>query len=123
VALIGANGAGKTSLLEAISGVTPSSGEIVLDGTRIERFGPARRARAGIAHVEQGRTIFPDMTVEQNLMVIGDRATRDRALVDFPELAGFRHRRAGLLSGGQQQMLVIARALAQDPRYLLLDEL
>ncbi len=123
VALIGSNGAGKTSLLEAISGAAPSTGEILLDGTRIDRDGPARRARAGVAHVEQGRTIFPDMTVEQNLMVVADRATRDRVLVDLPELADLRHRRAGLLSGGQQQMLVIARALAQDPRYLLVDEL
>ena len=74
VALIGSNGAGKTSLLEAISGATPSTGEIVLNGLRIDRLGPTRRARAGIAHVEQGRTIFSDMTVEQNLMVVADRA-------------------------------------------------
>jgi branched-chain amino acid transport system ATP-binding protein len=123
VALIGSNGAGKTSLLEAISGTAPSTGEILLDGTRIDRDGPARRARAGVAHVEQGRTIFPDMTVEQNLMVVADRATRDRVLPELPELDDLRHRRAGLLSGGQQQMLVIARALAQGPRYLLVDEL
>lgn len=123
VALIGSNGAGKTSLLEAISGAAPSTGEIVLNGVRIDRFGPTRRARAGIAHVEQGRTIFSDMTVEQNLMVVADRADRERVLLDMPELADLRHRRAGLLSGGQQQMLVIARALAQHPRYLLLDEL
>ena len=123
VALIGSNGAGKTSLLEAISGATPASGEVMLDGLPIHRFGAAKRARAGIAHVEQGRTIFPDMTVEQNLMVVADRAGRDRVLDDLPELAVLRHRRAGLLSGGQQQMLVIARALAQEPKYLLIDEL
>lgn len=123
VALIGANGAGKTSLLEAISGTAPATGEIVLDGAPVHRFNPAKRARAGIAHVEQGRTIFPDMTVEQNLMVVADRAGRDRVLAELPELADLRHRRAGLLSGGQQQMLVIARALAQHPKYLLVDEL
>jgi branched-chain amino acid transport system ATP-binding protein len=123
VALIGANGAGKTSLLEAISGGVASTGEIVLDGRPIGRLSRSRRARAGIAHVEQGRTIFGDMTVEQNLMIVADRAGRDAALSGFPELSEMRHRRAGLLSGGQQQMLVIARAIAQQPRYLLLDEL
>lgn len=122
VALIGANGAGKTSLLEAISGGLPSTGEILLNGRRLGRS-RTQRARAGIAHVEQGRTVFGEMTVEQNLMVVADRHGRDAALSGLPELAELRHRRAGLLSGGQQQMLVVARAIAQRPRYLLLDEL
>lgn len=123
VALLGANGAGKTSLLEAISGVVPSSGRVLLDGEPIDQLSPGARARRGLSHVEQGRTIFADMTVEQNLMVVADKADRDAGLGEFPELNGIRNQRAGLLSGGQQQMLVIARALAQRPRYLLLDEL
>ena len=123
VALIGANGSGKTSLLEAISGGVTATGEVMLDGRPIGRLSRSARARAGISHVEQGRTTFGDMTVEQNLMIVADRAGRDAALSGFPELSEMRHRRAGLLSGGQQQMLVIARAVAQQPRYLLLDEL
>ena len=121
--LLGPNGAGKTTLLEAISGVIGvATGTIALGGRELHRLTRDRRARLGLAHVEQGRAVFASLTVAENLLVAG-RGGLPPALELFPELAARRDVRAGLLSGGEQQMLVIARALVRRPRMLLLDEL
>ena len=131
VALIGANGAGKTTLLRALTGLLPSVGGIVLDGTQIGAQPPHRRARAGIAMVPEGRRLFAGLTVRQNLD-LGSRARPDAQGIDddvafiftqFPELARLQHRIAGLLSGGEQQMCAIGRALMARPRILLVDEM
>lgn len=130
VALIGANGAGKSTLLMTISGVVRTAGgRIVFDGSDLKGMAPHRIARAGIAHVPEGRHIFPRMTVEENLamgaMMVPaetEMAERERAYALFPVLAERRRQRAGTLSGGEQQMLAIARALMGRPRLLLLDE-
>jgi len=123
--LLGANGAGKTTMLEAISGVLAvRSGRVVLEDQEITRVSRPCRSRAGLAHVEQGRTVFGGMTVDENLAAVvrGDASTS--ACFDlFPELVNRRSVKAGLLSGGEQQMLVIARALATRPKVLLIDEL
>ena len=122
--LLGANGAGKTSLLEAISGVIPSaSGSITLDGVDVTKMPRTGRARSGIAHVEQGRSIFSDLTAEENLLVAGPKSKIGPCYDLFPELVARRDARAALLSGGEQQMLVIARALVNEPKVLLLDEM
>jgi branched-chain amino acid transport system ATP-binding protein len=122
--LLGANGGGKTSLLESISGVIPSaSGKLTLDGKDITKVARDARARSGLAHVEQGRSIFPDLTVEENLMVAGPKSAIGGAFDLFPELVSRRTARAALLSGGEQQMLVIARALVGKPKVLMLDEM
>ena len=123
--LLGANGAGKSTLLAGIAGVLPlAAGTLTLDGRRLEALPPHRRARAGLASVEQGRTVFSRLTVAQHLAVV-DRspAAFERAIELFPRLAARRDLPAGRLSGGEQQMLVIARALAMRPRVLVLDEL
>lgn len=128
-ALIGRNGVGKTTLLAAIMGLRPlESGCITVDGQDISGLSPHRRARAGLALVPQGRHVFPFLTVEENLLS-GLAARRDgrRTIPDhvfdlFPKLATIRDRKAGFLSGGEQQQLAIGRALAGDPRLLLLDE-
>jgi len=125
VAIVGPNGAGKTSLLEAISGVIPASaGRVELDGEDITRMSRTARFRLGLAHVQQGHVVFPSLTVDENLRLTC-RSTEDldRALEIFPELGPLRRRAAGLLSGGEQQMLVLARAIAPVPKYLLLDEM
>lgn len=123
--LLGANGAGKTTLLDAISGLIPlASGHVSLNGTRIDKVSRVRRARLGLSHVEQGRAVFAELTVAENLGVAarsGD-AVAD-ALALFPELEQRLNVRAGLLSGGEQQMLVIARAMAANPSILMIDEL
>jgi len=123
--LLGSNGAGKTTFLEGLSGVIPlSGGRIALGGLELHKARPGMRARAGVAHVEQGRTVFRHLTTEENLLV---GAREDAALEDayglFPELRQRRDVRAGLLSGGEQQMLVIARALLCGPKVLLIDEM
>jgi branched-chain amino acid transport system ATP-binding protein len=130
VALIGANGAGKSTLLMTISGmVRTAAGRIVFDGADLKGMAPHRIARGGIAHVPEGRHVFPRMTVEENLTMgaVGvpsdvESEERGRAYDLFPVLAERRRQRAGTLSGGEQQMLAIARALMGRPRLLLLDE-
>lgn len=132
VALIGANGAGKTTLLHCAAGVhRPADGTISLDGTDVSRLPAHRLARRGLCLVPAGRQLFGDLTVFENLRmglhgtgvhgrVAGERI--DRVLELFPVLREFAQRRSGLLSGGQQQMLAIGRALVREPRVLLLDE-
>jgi branched-chain amino acid transport system ATP-binding protein len=126
VALMGANGAGKTTTLRAISGlVNVMGGSIRLAGVDLAAVTPAARARAGIAHVPEGRGIFFGLTVGEHFR-LGLRpspADLDEVLTYFPALRNLQARRAGLLSGGEQQMLAIACALLQKPRLLLLDEL
>ena len=130
-AVLGANGAGKTTLLATISGfVRPRQGRIRLDDTDLARRRPEEIVRAGVAHVPEGQAVITELTVEENLRVGGlrrpGRADRSRALADtyqrFPMLAKAQHRSAGTLSGGERQILVIARALMARPRVLLLDE-
>ena len=123
--LLGPNGAGKTSLLDAIAGVIPlDAGAVTMDGEQIHRLRRQRRARQGLAYVEQGRTIFPDLTVEENLAVAVHRdGSVEEAFELFPELTPRRKVQSQMLSGGEQQMLVLARALVSRPKVLLIDEL
>ena len=122
--LLGANGAGKTTLLEGISGAAPvRSGAISLDGKRIERLRAWRRARLGIAHVEQNRTVFRRLSVAENLRVGAPHDDVEDAYELFPALRKQSRVAAGLLSGGEQQMLVIGRALLGRPKVLLIDEM
>src|SRR6185436_6531038 len=126
VALLGANGAGKTTTLRVISGlVRPLSGNIAFAGRDIARVSPTQRARAGIVHVPEGRGIFYGLTVAEHFRLgfRGERPDEEAAYAHFPKLRELRTRRVGLLSGGEQQMLAVGRALARTPRLLLLDEL
>jgi branched-chain amino acid transport system ATP-binding protein len=132
VALLGANGAGKTTSLNALSGLqtTVSRGSIWLDGVEISAMSAHERVEAGIAHVPQGRQLFPFMNVRENLEMgaysprshSGQRQTMDEVLTMFPRLGERLGQMAGSLSGGEQQMCAIARGLMSQPRYLLLDE-
>lgn len=124
-ALVGPNGAGKTSLLEAISGVVEaSSGIIAIDGTPLGKLSRVRRSRRGIVHIEQGRAVFPSLTVVENVRLASGTAARaEEAIALFPELEKRRDSAAGLLSGGEQQMVVLARAFAAQPKFLLIDEM
>jgi len=126
VALMGPNGAGKTTTLKTISGIVhPMSGRIVYAGTDTAKVAPEVLARRGVAHVPEGRGLFFGLTVAEHFR-LGHRRERleeAEAFKYFPALAELRTRRAGLLSGGEQQMLAVARALARRPRLLLLDEL
>ncbi|MCJ2135129.1 urea ABC transporter ATP-binding subunit UrtE [Methylobacterium sp. J-026] len=129
LAVLGRNGAGKTTLLRCLTGLIPASrGRIALDGITLDRLSPDRRARSGLAYVPQGREIFSELTVAENLRVAArahglERTDAvDEAVALFPALRGLWHRPGGNLSGGQQQQLAIARALATRPRALLLDE-
>ena len=125
VTLVGPNGAGKTSLIESISGVLiPSAGTISLDDVNITKFSKRKRARSGLAVVEQGRMIFPSLTVKENLQLTArTKADMDEALALFPELEKRLNNQSILLSGGEQQMVVLARAFAAKPKYLMLDEM
>jgi branched-chain amino acid transport system ATP-binding protein len=129
-AILGANGAGKTTLLRAVDGsVRPSRGRVLLDGTDLAGRRPEEVARAGIAHVPEGQGVITELTVAENLqlgLLLRPRSDRAAALAEiyqrFGVLAERRNLAAGTLSGGERQMLVIARALATRPRALLLDE-
>lgn len=126
VALIGANGAGKTTTLRTISGlVKPMAGVVRLNGRDLAGVSPTARARMGIVHLPQGRGIFYGLTVGEHFRLdgFGDRDQQEAAFEQFPALRPLYGRRAGLLSGGEQQMLAIARALMRRPTVLLLDEL
>ncbi|HEY6005684.1 MAG TPA: ABC transporter ATP-binding protein [Anaeromyxobacter sp.] len=131
VAIVGANGSGKSTLLRAIAGLNPiSRGQILLEGRPVERLPAHRRVRLGLALVPEGRHLFPRLTVQRNLE-LGAYARRDRAGIAaslervygiFPVLADRRAQAAGTLSGGEQQMVAIARGLMSSPRLLMLDE-
>jgi branched-chain amino acid transport system ATP-binding protein len=129
VGVLGPNGAGKTTLLRAISGtIAPWSGRVRLGGQDLVKVSPWGRARRGLAHVPEGRHVFSAMTVQENLDVaglIGDdlASARDEVFDLFPRLAERRKQEAGSLSGGEQQMLAIARALMTSPTLLLIDEM
>jgi branched-chain amino acid transport system ATP-binding protein len=130
VALLGANGAGKTTTLRAISGTVRRSGNVSFDGRSLGRRSPESIAKLGIAHVPEGRGLFPELTVWENLRmgayVRGERKTiraeAPRVLGYFPWLEARKDQQAGTLSGGEQQMLALARALVSRPRLLMLDE-
>jgi branched-chain amino acid transport system ATP-binding protein len=130
VAVLGANGAGKSTLNRTISGVVrPWDGTITFAGSAIERERPAAIVRRGLVHVPEGRRIFPNMTVRENVELGAYRRgrarrgqNRDRVFSTFPRLAERQSQRAGTLSGGEQQMLAIGRGLMAEPRLLILDE-
>jgi branched-chain amino acid transport system ATP-binding protein len=129
VGIVGKNGAGKTTLMKAVIGLLdPMSGAVTYDGTDITDWTADERARAGIGYIPQSRDVFPDLTVKQNLLVaegVNEDATDhlyDTVYDYFPILAERASQRAGTMSGGQQQMLAIARALVGSPDLLLLDE-
>ena len=135
VTVLGSNGAGKSTLLRAISGTlglhggTIESGEITFEGERIDKIDPAAIVKAGVVQAPEGRQVFTRMSVEENLRAGAHTipksehaAARDRVFELFPRLADRRGQRAGLLSGGEQQMLAIGRALMSHPKLLLLDE-
>jgi len=125
VALMGRNGMGKTTTIRAILGLTPpTAGRIALDGREIAGRAPHRIARMGFGLVPEGRRCFPNLTVAENLTVAARRGPWTRAQVEalFPRLAERRRQMAATLSGGEQQMLAIGRALTTNPRLLMLDE-
>ncbi|HXV03916.1 MAG TPA: ABC transporter ATP-binding protein [Gaiellaceae bacterium] len=126
VALLGANGAGKTTTLRSISSMTRTSGDIVFDGRKIARRSPEYVARLGIAHVPEGRGLFPELTVWENLRMGARGKLRaeeaERVVGYFPWIERRRDQQAATLSGGEQQMLALGRALASSPRLLMLDE-
>ncbi len=128
--VLGRNGVGKTTLLKCLMGILPiKSGQILLDGQDISKMSPEQRVRAGLAYVPQGRDIFSTLTVEENILIgmakfkgAKTRKVPEHLYEIFPILDEMKHRRGGDLSGGQQQQLAIARALASEPRVLILDE-
>jgi branched-chain amino acid transport system ATP-binding protein len=131
VAIVGANGAGKSSLIRAIHGIEkPAAGKVLFDGTDITGWPSYRVCEAGIGHVAEGRQVFPNLTVLENLEMgatpkharAAEKKTRDRVLALFPRLAERRRQAAGTLSGGEQQMLAIGRCLMGQPRLIMFDE-
>lgn len=127
--LVGANGAGKTSILKAITGLVKTTGKVVFQGCEIQHLPTHRRIARGIGYSPEGRHVFSDMTVLENLELgyldrdrLGLQVRIDRMYSLFPRLADRRTQRAGSMSGGEQQMLAIARALMSQPTILLLDE-
>jgi urea transport system ATP-binding protein len=128
--LMGRNGVGKSTTLKALMGLLPvESGTIEFNGSRIERISTAERARKGLGYVPQGREIFPHLTVQENLFIgtraqgiKPDRDQIDRVYTLFPIIKEFMKRKGGMLSGGQQQQLAIARSLLTSPTLLILDE-
>ena len=128
--VLGRNGVGKTTLLKCLMGILPiKSGQIVLDGKDISKLSPEQRVRAGLAYVPQGRDIFSTLTVEENILIgmakfsgAKTKKVPEHLYEIFPVLDEMKHRRGGDLSGGQQQQLAIARALASEPKVLILDE-
>ncbi|RHW28118.1 ABC transporter ATP-binding protein [Nocardioides immobilis] len=125
VALLGPNGAGKTTLLRSAAGLPVGvSGSVYLGGSDVTRARSHRRSRAGLCLVPEGRAIFPNLTVAENIRLHGrsGREAAERVFEAFPILAERRSQRAGLMSGGQQQMLALARCLTTDPQVVLLDE-
>jgi branched-chain amino acid transport system ATP-binding protein len=125
VALLGANGAGKTTTLRAVSGTVRRTGDVILAGKRLGRFAPESVARCGVAHVPEGRGIFSELTVWENLRMGAYMVRRPdfKIVLDyFPWLDARRNQQAGTLSGGEQQMLALARAFLARPRLLMLDE-
>jgi branched-chain amino acid transport system ATP-binding protein len=130
IVLIGANGAGKTSLLRAVVGLVKHRGRVVLNGDDISTLPPWQRQRHGFGYVPEGRQVFPQMTVEENLRIggytcdaAGLRRGLDTAFDLFPRLGERRGQLAATLSGGEQQMLALARALMTQPKLLLIDEI
>lgn len=129
IALLGPNGAGKTTLLRTISGLLPpSSGHVHLDGEHLNHPTPAKLTKSGICMVPEGRGVFPNLTVDENLRLASFSGQSVKKILTeayerFPILQERRHQLAGSMSGGQQQMLSLARSLASDPALLLLDEL
>lgn len=128
VALLGPNGAGKSTTMRMASGLLrPSAGRVVFDGEDVTRVGPTRRAQLGICHIIEGRSIFPSLTVQENLLLQTPRGvSKDEVLEEvadaFPALATRRGQVAGTLSGGEQQMLALMRAYLAKPRLVLVDE-
>jgi branched-chain amino acid transport system ATP-binding protein len=128
VAIIGRNGMGKTTLCKVIMGlIRPTRGSVVLDGQHLTRLSPEKVARAGIGYVPQGRRLFPSLTVDEHLRMLSSRTNGKRWNAEavyelFPRLAQRRQSRAGLLSGGEQQMLAVGRTLMLNSRLIMMDE-
>jgi branched-chain amino acid transport system ATP-binding protein len=129
-ALLGPNGAGKSTLLSVISGqMRPTAGEVVIGDKPVGKLSTQKLARTGLCSIPEGRGIFPNLTVRENLRIwtyrggLSVKAVEEQTYATFPRLAGRRGQLAGTLSGGEQQMLAISRALVTDPKVLLLDEL
>jgi branched-chain amino acid transport system ATP-binding protein len=126
-ALLGPNGAGKTTLLRVASGLMkPTAGEVTVNGTATQGRGPHASAQVGVCHVPEGRGVFPNLTVRDNIVTFAGRGdiavALDRAVEAFPDLGRRLNQLAGTMSGGQQQMLALSRAYVTQPRYVLLDE-
>lgn len=127
-AIVGPNGAGKSSLLLGAYGSVPSRGTVTVDGLDVSAMSAMQRARHGLAIVPQGRQLFPKLTVRENIQVMAElvkapRSAVDKAMERFPVLVDRRNSLAGVLSGGEQQMLVVTRALLSEPNVILLDEM